>query len=202
MALFVRPILLLGKDGSSSRRWCSRRRYLPPLRCIPCTRSGTGALWKLACRLCLLLLIFWGLFSLFFPALAGGLYSLFGALLFSGFIIFDAWQITERAATTTTSSRRWLLISTSSTYSCSSSACCRGTGTEPLRGVARSPRRPASPDGSPIIPLFTNDNDDAMGRAGRWVVFTRSGRQPRRPLCLPLWTPMSAAASSGREATH
>ena len=44
----------------------------------------------------LLLLIFWGLFSLFFPALAGGLYSLFGALLFSGFIIFDTWQITER----------------------------------------------------------------------------------------------------------
>ena len=44
----------------------------------------------------LLLLIFWGLFSLFFPALAGGIYSLFGALLFSGFIIFDTWQITER----------------------------------------------------------------------------------------------------------
>ena len=44
----------------------------------------------------LLLLIFWGLFSLFFPALAGGLYSLFGALLFSGYIIFDTWQITER----------------------------------------------------------------------------------------------------------
>ena len=44
----------------------------------------------------LLLLIFWGLFSLFFPALAGGIYSLFGTLLFSGFIIFDTWQITER----------------------------------------------------------------------------------------------------------
>ena len=44
----------------------------------------------------LLLLIFWGLFSLFFPALAGGLYSLFGALLFSGYIIFDTWQIAER----------------------------------------------------------------------------------------------------------
>ena len=42
------------------------------------------------------LLIFWGLFSWFVPALAGGLYSLFGALLFSGFIIFDTWQITER----------------------------------------------------------------------------------------------------------
>ena len=33
---------------------------------------------------------------MFFPALAGGAYSLFGALLFSGFIIFDTWQITER----------------------------------------------------------------------------------------------------------
>ena len=44
----------------------------------------------------LLLLILWGLFSLFFPALAGGAYSLFGALLFSSFIIFDTWQITER----------------------------------------------------------------------------------------------------------
>ena len=44
----------------------------------------------------LLLLIFWGLFSLFFPALAGGIYSLFGALLFSGYFIFDTWQITER----------------------------------------------------------------------------------------------------------
>ena len=42
------------------------------------------------------LLIFWGLFSLFFPALAGGVYSLLGALIFSGFIIFDTWQITER----------------------------------------------------------------------------------------------------------
>ena len=42
------------------------------------------------------LLIFWGLFSWFVPALAGGLYSLFGALLFSGYIIFDTWQITER----------------------------------------------------------------------------------------------------------
>ena len=42
------------------------------------------------------LLIFWGLFSWFVPSLAGGLYSLFGALVFSGFIIFDTWQITER----------------------------------------------------------------------------------------------------------
>ena len=29
-------------------------------------------------------------------ALAGGVYSLLGALIFSGFIIFDTWQITER----------------------------------------------------------------------------------------------------------
>ncbi len=42
------------------------------------------------------LLIIWGLFAMFFPALAGGAYSLLGALIFSGFIIFDTWQITER----------------------------------------------------------------------------------------------------------
>jgi len=42
------------------------------------------------------ILIFWGLFSALFGVPAGGLYSLFGALLFSGYIIFDTFLITQK----------------------------------------------------------------------------------------------------------
>ena len=42
------------------------------------------------------ILIFWGFFSMMFGMPTGGVYSLFGALLFSGYIIFDTFLITQK----------------------------------------------------------------------------------------------------------
>ena len=44
----------------------------------------------------LMILIVWGLFGVFFGHAAGGVYSLFGALLFSGYIVFDTFLITQK----------------------------------------------------------------------------------------------------------
>mmetsp|Transcript_13929 Transcript_13929/g.41489 ORF Transcript_13929/g.41489 Transcript_13929/m.41489 type:complete len:278 (+) Transcript_13929:160-993(+) len=41
-------------------------------------------------------LILWGLFSWMFGIPSGGVYSLFGALIFSGYIIFDTFLITQK----------------------------------------------------------------------------------------------------------
>jgi len=41
------------------------------------------------------IIVIWGLFSLVFGSGGGFIYSVFGALLFSGFILFDTWRITS-----------------------------------------------------------------------------------------------------------
>ena len=42
------------------------------------------------------ILILWGLFSYLFGQPSGGVYSLFGALLFSGYVIFDTFLIAKK----------------------------------------------------------------------------------------------------------
>ncbi|KAJ1461380.1 inhibitor of apoptosis-promoting Bax1-domain-containing protein [Pelagophyceae sp. CCMP2097] len=50
--------------------------------------AGLGAaLW---------ILIIWGVVSAFLGDAGGGIYSLFGATIFSGYIVFDTWLITQK----------------------------------------------------------------------------------------------------------
>ena len=158
----------------------SRRRYLPlTLYTVYSKRDWSFGSWLVVW---FAPLIFWGLFSLFFPALWRS--RPFGPLF--GFIIFDTWQITGLLRRPHPFDNSYLDILNPFLFISPS------LDRTELR-VSRGPEKPASR--CPMHPeYFAHDNGGAQGALGARV----SGR------ALPCSRPrtMSAAASSGREATN
>ena len=180
---------LHGRWARTDRRrgaWCSRRRYSQYLTAhtVPILEAGLvlHGSWS---HVGPAPPHFLGLVLVVLPGAGGRLYSLLGALIFSGFIIFDTWQITERHRL----ARPWR-----------SHAVSR----HPLRFRRSCRRVPLHPEalsrvattaqisiimfnliGAFVIPMLAHDDDGAPAGAPA----DRTRRAPRRPRCF--WLQLS-----------